>query len=298
MTSLPRTWISVSREGLLDLAEVLIARSDERRHEVRARNDDGGRGLGRCHEVGELSALIAEMVAAGPAVPMKRSRSPIGDQVPALDHRVLALVAEDRHAGRVEREHAARSPASSPHQRAARIRRMWAWANSTTRRSSAASPGEHPVGPARRRRSSDSPPSSGWVHTDQPGIGWRISSVALALGLAVVPLDEVGLDLAPGRRARPARTCRGPAAAGSCSTSGVVDAGDAGEHRPQSGGEAPALVVERDVGAPGVAAGAAPLRLPVADEHHPVGHRRVTLGRHGRRLMWHRRCRRWFAMVR
>ena len=59
--------ISVLREGLLDLAEVLVAGADERRHEVRARNDDGGRGLGRCHEVGEQSALIGEMVAAAPA---------------------------------------------------------------------------------------------------------------------------------------------------------------------------------------------------------------------------------------
>jgi hypothetical protein len=52
------------REGSLDLAEVLISRSDERLDEVRARNDDGGRGLGRCHEVSEQSALIPTMVAA------------------------------------------------------------------------------------------------------------------------------------------------------------------------------------------------------------------------------------------
>ena len=49
-----------------------------------------------------------------------------------------------------------------------------------------------------------------------------------------------------------------------------------GEHRPQRGGEPAPLLVERDVGAPGVPAGAAPLRLAVAHEHDTFGHRRVT----------------------
>ena len=73
---------------------------------------------------------------------------------------------------------------------------MWAWANSddeavlasairaSTRSARAADLLE------RSRR-----PHDRCVHTDQPGIVSRISSVRWPSAVAVVPLDEVGLDL-------------------------------------------------------------------------------------------------------
>ena len=65
------------REGRLDLTQVLIARTDQRRHEVRAGDDDRGRGLGRCHAVvrtGQPSAVTITMVAAGPVRELNKAQ--------------------------------------------------------------------------------------------------------------------------------------------------------------------------------------------------------------------------------
>ena len=58
-----------ARERLLDLAEVLVAWTDERRHAVRAGDDDGGRGLGRRHEVPEQSVLTGRRLTRAPVAP-------------------------------------------------------------------------------------------------------------------------------------------------------------------------------------------------------------------------------------
>ena len=52
-----------ARERRLDLAEMFVTGADERRHEMRARDDDSGRGVGCRHEIAELSALTGGMVA-------------------------------------------------------------------------------------------------------------------------------------------------------------------------------------------------------------------------------------------
>ena len=181
LTSLPRTLDLGVREGLLDLAEVLVARSDERSHEVRARNDDGGRGLGRCHEVVELSALIATMVAARSVGADEAFEVAGGHEVPALDARGSRARGRGstRWPGRASNSRS-RTPASSPHHRAARIAQdVGVGEQRRTRPVLGVDPGEHPVGAARRPPRASRRRRDRWVHTDQPGTSRRISSVRL-----------------------------------------------------------------------------------------------------------------------
>jgi hypothetical protein len=126
---------------------------------------------------------------------------------------------------------------------------MWAWANRTT----AGDVGEHLVGPVADL-------FEGLAADDRVGphrpTGDRLAHLvrALALGDAVVPLDEVRVDMGPGAESGQHARVAGPLERAH-QDQRVLDAGEAGEHRPQSLGEASPLVVERDVGAPGVTTG-------------------------------------------
>ena len=201
---------------------------------------------------------------------MKRSRSPVVTRFQRSMQRVSRSWPRiDTLAGSSMNIRPARG--SSPHQRAVRTRRMWAWANGEhDARSSSCDPREHPVGARGRPRRAVSPPTGSWVHTVQPGDLDADLGGAPALGRAVVPLDEVRLDHGAVAEAGQGARVAGPLQRAR-QDEGVVDAGDAGEDRPQARGQPPALVVQRDVGAPGVAAGAAPRRS-----------RRGGRGRHAR----------------
>ena len=160
---------------------------------------------------GEPSALIADQRSphrerAGRGQRGRRvgdSQRRCGDvRVPALDDLGLALVAEHRDAGRLQRE-AAPPSGGKPHHRAPRMRRKWAWANSTTHRRSrraARSPGR----PGLPTSASDSPCVMSAVQIDQSG------SAAAAR-----PSSCPRTRRSPTRRGRRATAARSPSPASS-----------------------------------------------------------------------------------
>ena len=119
---------------------------------------------------------------------------------------------------------------------------------------------------SRRRPVRGSPrPGSRRVNSIQPGARASISR-RQPLVVAVVPLHQVAIDLAPARRGRPARTSHGRAAAGSSAPARTFAL--RGERRQSAWPARPA----RSAGCPSrpYAGRSAPRRLAVPDENRPA----------------------------
>ena len=92
------------------------------------------------------------------------------------------------------------APGSSPSQRAASTRRKWPLEKSSTSPSAARTRAHHPVGP-RADFAGDSPPGQPSRNSCQSGRSAWMSALRAAFVRAVVPLDQVGLDLRHGAEA-------------------------------------------------------------------------------------------------
>ena len=286
-TSLPRTLISVLGEGVLDLAEVLVAGTDERRHQVRARDDDGGGvvGVAVMKSPRAVRAHVADQRSCSAPTPTLDQRAPGLSRVPAGWRACpgwpcsTARSPACRARGRAPRwppapsSGAAPPPGGKPHQRAPRMRSRWAWANSTTVPSAVAEPGEDPIDPASDllerlagadRGGPDRPVRVGDAQVDR----------AHALVLAVVPLDEVvdhhGVLAEPGQLAR----APGPLAAGSSTRwrrrPSPALPGSGASSRARASPSALSGTSVRPV----CRRSRAPVGLAVSHEHHAVGHGR------------------------
>ena len=151
-------------------------------------------------------------------------------------------------------------PAGSPSQRAASTRSTWPCANSATSPVDRARPGDHPIHPRahllRRLAARASIPE------DQP-VRRRLADLLgrQSLVLAVVPLDQVGLD--DGRVAEARQLAGLP-----CPLQ-RADENERerllGQHGPHPLGESTPVVGQRDVGRARVLPAQAPRGLPVPD---------------------------------
>ena len=210
-----------AREGRLDLAQVPIAGTDECGHQVRARNDDGGRGLGRRHAVvvrtccAEPSAVTAAMVAAGSARPGERiARAPV-------DRFQCSMTRTSRSCPRIDsgrRCRGVRMPGRQRRLRAGRTSGRRGCAARGRGRTSPPSPGWATTRVIMRSARSPtcatvSPPMIGCVKTDQPGMSCGCRSCADPRTRRS-PTPAGRRRPRPGRRTRPARRCRGPGCSG------------------------------------------------------------------------------------